>query len=81
MFLKVDYSAFRRQIKSYLFRKQFASPLWEARTSAAHAFGLLLERLSKEVDRKQPDFKNYEPERLQNLDLDNIITHYKILVG
>jgi hypothetical protein len=64
-----------------IFRKQFCSPLWEARTAAAQAFGLLLERLSKEVNRKQPDFKDYEPEKLQNLDLDNIITHYKVLVG
>lgn len=61
-------------------RRQFCSGSWEARTSSAHAFGLLLEHLARELNRKCPDFTNYEPDKLRNLDLDNLITHFKVLL-
>jgi hypothetical protein len=61
-------------------RRGFCSPVWESRATSAHSFGLLLERLAKEVDRKVPNFNEYEPKRMQNLDLDNLLTHFKVLV-
>lgn len=61
-------------------RRQFSSSSWECRASSAYAFGLLLERSAKEVQAKCLDFSSYQPDRLSNLDLDNVITHFKVLV-
>ncbi|KAI6195415.1 HEAT and SNF2-related and DNA RNA helicase domain containing protein [Aphelenchoides besseyi] len=64
-------------------RKQLQSTQWDTRTAAAQTFGLLLERTVRELSASTmpTNFNVYEPETLIDLDLSDVITHYKVLLS